>query len=71
MYEIISGQPAVRMPVQAPHHERFPKHFLHSFQSGLFTITVGSRSLRKLIKYLARKRKFLLILGGLSELNSK
>jgi hypothetical protein len=33
--------------------------------------TVGSRSLRKLINYLARKRKFLLILGGLSELNSK
>ena len=29
--------------------------------------TVGSRSLRKLINYLAKKRKFLLIHGGLSE----
>ena len=33
--------------------------------------TVCLRSLRKLINYLARKRKFLFILGGLSELTSK
>ena len=33
--------------------------------------TVGSRSLRKLNNYLAKKRKFLIILGALSELNSK
>jgi len=35
------------------------------------THTVCLRSLRNLINYLARKRKFLLILGGLSELTSK
>jgi len=46
-----------------------------TFGRGITTLmiiyTVGSRSLRKLINYLAKKRKFLFIHGGLSELNSK
>jgi hypothetical protein len=29
--ELISGQSAVRMPVQAMHHERFSKQFLQLF----------------------------------------
>jgi hypothetical protein len=29
--ELISGQSAVRMPVQAMHHEKFSKHFLLLF----------------------------------------
>jgi hypothetical protein len=29
--DLISGQFAVRMPVQAMHHERFSKHFLQLF----------------------------------------
>ena len=30
-YKLISSQSAVRMPVQAMHHERFSKHFLQLF----------------------------------------
>jgi len=31
--ELIPGQSAVRMPVQAMHHERFFKHFLQLFSA--------------------------------------
>jgi len=44
---------------------------LKMFALYLVQYTVGSRSLRKLIIYLAKKRNFLLIHGGFSELNSK
>jgi len=46
-------------------------HFDVDVRTWVCNYTVCLRSLRKLINFLAGKRKFLLILGGLSELTLK